>query len=72
MAKTTFHHNDAGFEKAMFGLLGSKPQLQSLVSKKTSLLPAKLNVPPGPPLSEDEMLRLAFQQYMKFSASGTA
>ncbi|MCG8992773.1 hypothetical protein LH427_13150 [Laribacter hongkongensis] len=72
VAKTSYHHDDAGFHAAMDGILHSLPKLSGIISDRTSLLPAKLGVPPGVSLTEDEMLRVLVQQYIRLSASGSA
>ncbi len=71
MVKTSRHHNDADFLEAMLLALVSFEKLKPLVDPQTSMLPARIGLA-GPPPSEEEFVRLAFQQYTKFSAGGTA
>ena len=71
-AKTTYLHTEDGFAVAMKSVVQALERLQPFQSANISFLPARINVPDGGPLSEDEMLRVLFQQYTKFSAVGTA
>jgi len=70
--KTSYSHNDEGFIDAIAAAAQSATELLPLLNGNTSFLPARLNAPLDPPLTEQEMLDVMLEQYVKFSTHGTA
>lgn len=70
--QTTYSHRDTGFPAACKSAISMMPELTSLLTSTTSLLPAKVTVGGvnDQPLSEDEMTAFIFQQYFKFHEVG--
>lgn len=71
MVKTSRHHDDLQFADAMNLAMANMENLQPFVLDEVSLLPARIGVDGLPP-EEMDFLRLAMQQYLKFSSSGSA
>lgn len=70
---TSHDHDDPAFALAMHDLVAILPELAPHLAATTSLLPAKLGLPPGgAPLTERECLRIMVTQYTKFSSGGHA
>ena len=72
MVLTSLHHDDAAFEPTMHDIVATLPVLAEHLSASTSLLPAKIGLPPGAPMTEREFLRIMVTQYTKFSSGGHA
>ncbi|MGB8011035.1 MAG: hypothetical protein WCF68_05440 [Terriglobales bacterium] len=64
--KTSYTHNDPDFMDALNLAVAGTPALQALIGEGTSYLPARISIPGGPP-TEAEMLRVMFEQHLKFS-----
>ncbi len=68
--KTTYTHDDPEFCDVITGVAESSQELKKFVDVNTSFFPARLKVAGSEPLSENEMLRIMFQQKLKFSTDG--
>jgi hypothetical protein len=70
--KTSFEHTQSGFAEAVYGAIGRLPNADALLGDKPGLLPARIGMPGDDPLSEEEFLRIAVGQILKFDAAGSA
>ncbi len=71
MVKTSRHHDDASFEEVINIAMNYMQNLQQHRHAAISFLPARIGITGEPP-EEIDFLRLAMQQYTKFSVGGTA
>jgi hypothetical protein len=71
MIKTSRHHDDPDFGDVVSIAKNYMAALQPLIHEQTSFLPARIGIAGEPP-EEVEFLKLAMQQYTKFSANGSA
>lgn len=71
MVKTSSHHDHAGFADAMHTASFQLTTLKPLLGPETSFLATRIGIQGDPP-GEMDFLRLAMQQYTKFSAAGRA
>jgi len=69
--KTSYKHDEPGFLDAIHGLLLSTQVLEKYAAKNISFLPAKI-IFEGLPPSENELLELMQEQYLKHSTGGSA
>lgn len=69
---TDYHHEDDEFADAMSGAVLACKEFSGLDIQSLRLLPARIRMPAGGPLTEDEMFKLAVGQYTKFSTGGSA
>lgn len=72
VVKTNLSHEDVDFKETMLDVIQAIPELKNIKIKELSLLPAKMSVPSGPPLTESEMLQAMSMQYLKFATKGSA
>ena len=68
--RTTFSHNDAGFQGALADAMGAIEQFQRFDPDLHSFLPARIGAPLDIP--ESEMLRVLVSQQLKFTSGGSA
>lgn len=71
MIKTSRHHNDPDFAECLGIAETLMEGLQPHMHAEISFLPARIDISGEPP-EERDFLRLAMQQYTKFSAEGSA
>lgn len=72
--KTSYSHQDPGFDGACKGAISCMKEIAPLLDSTTTLLPARIAVDGTnqSPLTEDEMNAFMFTQYMKFHEIGQA
>lgn len=70
--KTSLTHVDPEFGNVLAEIVVATPRLQDWGLDSISFFPARLGIKGSSPPSEDEMLRIIFQQYIKYSTSGNA
>ena len=71
MVKTSRHHDDDDFAEVMNIAASQMAALTPLLGPLTSFLPARIRIEGDPP-QEADFLRLAMQQYLKFSVGSRA
>ena len=71
MVRTSRHHDDDDFAEVMNVAAGQMESLSPRLGPMTSMLPARIGIAGEPP-QEAEFLRLAMQQYFKFSVGARA
>lgn len=72
IVKTSYGANDAEFLPALLGAAKSTAEINPLLTKSSSLLPAILRIPGTELPTENEMLQVMQQQFLKFSTGGHA
>jgi hypothetical protein len=70
--RTSYTHDDKDFDNALAIAAAGVPRLDKLITKDSSFLPARVQTPAGPPLTEKEMLKAMLSQQLKHSSMGMA
>jgi len=67
IVKTSYTHNDPDFIDVLNLAVASEPTLKSLIGEGSTFLPARIAAAGDEPLSEAAMLKVMFEQHLKFS-----